>query len=122
MTGLLAFLESSTLVVDSFGLTLLLLGFLRGAAGWIRLEWERQPWSERTLSLAQLRSVVGLHIIYALELMIVSDIIMSFIAVAQYQAGGENFFESAAFYALVQLSMIVAIRTVIDYFLARELE
>ena len=38
------------------------------------------------------------------------------------RAGLENFFHSEVFYALVELGFIVLIRTVIDYFLGKEID
>ena len=106
---------------DVFGLTLLTLGFFRGAVGWIQAEVARKPWDERLRTVRRLRCIVGAHILYALELMIVSDIIDSFVAVARAQDNYESFFQSDVFYSLVQLGMIVLIRTVIDYFLGKEI-
>jgi len=114
--------EFAAHIVDIFGLTLLVLGFARGAVGWVRLEVQRLSWPERLGSLRKLRCIVGIHIIYALELMIVSDIIESFLATMAFSAHGGSFFSSSAFYALAELAMIVAIRTAIEFFLARELE
>ena len=122
MEHLIRFFELAAQVVDVFGLILLILGFVRGVVGWLTLEWRRLPWDERPTPLRKLRCVVGLHILFALELMIVSDIIESFLAVAGYDPKDGNFFSSPAFYALVQLAMIVAIRTVIEHFLAKEIE
>ena len=122
MEYLIQFFEIAAAVVDVCGLALLILGFVRGVVGWLALEWRRLPWEERLTPLRKLRCMVGLHILFALELMIVSDIIGSFLAVAGYDAKDGNFFESPAFYALVQLAMVVAIRTVIERFLAKEIE
>ncbi len=122
MEYLLQLFEGAATVVDIFGLLLLVVGFVRGAVGWVVHEIRRLPWSERLLALRKLRCVVGVHILYALELMIVSDIISSFVAVAEYEPGGENFFTSSAFYALIQLGMVVVIRTMIEYFLSKEIE
>ena len=113
--------EWVALVIDIFGLSILVLGFVRGAIGWLRAERGREPWEIRVTSIRRLRCVVGVHILFALELMIVSDIIDSFVAVALSVPGGESFFHSATFYALMQLGMIVLIRTVLDYFVSREL-
>lgn len=71
-------------IVDVFGLSLLALGFLRGGLGWIRMEIQRGSWERRMPTIQKLRCVVGIHILYALELMIVSDIIESFLAVAAH--------------------------------------
>lgn len=108
-------------VIDVFGLALLVLGFIRGAFGWLRTEFAREPWAIRAAAIRKLRCVVGIHILFALELMIISDIIDSFVAVTVSEPGAENFFHSATFYALVQLGIIVLIRTVLDFFLSKEL-
>ena len=100
---------------------MLVLGFARGAIGWVRTEIEREPWEQRLLSLRKLRCVVGVHILYALELMIVSDIIDSFVAVARHEGDHGDFFHGEVFYSLVQLGMVVVIRTVIDFFLSKEI-
>ena len=107
--------------IDLFALTLLVLGFARGAFGWVGMELSREPWELRIVSVRKLRCVVGVHILYALELMIVADLIETFVAVAGAEPGLESFFHSEVFYALVQLGLIVLIRTVIDYFLGKEI-
>ena len=116
-----SFFELAAYAADLFGLTLLVLGFARGAVGWVRTEIEREPWERRLLSVRKLRCVVGVHILYALELMIVSDIIDSFVAVARHEGDHGDFFHGEVFYSLVQLGMIVLIRTVIDFFLSKEI-
>ena len=116
-----SFFELVAYAADIFGLSLLTVGFARGAVGWARMEMERGPWERRLHAVRRLRCVVGTHILYALELMIVSDIIDSFVAVSRYESGDEGFFQSAVFYSLVQLGMVVVIRTAIDYFLAKEI-
>jgi len=113
--------ERIALVIDLFGLSVLVLGFTRGAFGWLRTEVRREPWEIRATSIGKLRCIVGLHILFALELMIVSDIIDTFVVVSQSQPGGEDFFHSGTFYTLVQLGLIVMIRTVLDFFLSQEL-
>jgi uncharacterized membrane protein len=113
--------ELAASIVDVAGISLLILGFTRGAYGWIAQEIARRSWEERLPILRKLRCVVGLHILFALELMIVSDIIASFIAAIGYEPG-TDFFSSSVFYALIQLAMIVAIRTTIDFFLSKEME
>ena len=110
------------LAIDWFGLTLLILGFARGALGWVRTELRREPWDLRVGSIRKLRCMVGVHILFALELMIVSDIIGTFLAVGGAGPGQADFFHSEVFYALVELAFIVMIRTVIDYFLGKEID
>jgi len=110
-----------SLAIDVFGLSILVLGFSRGALGWLQTEIKREPWEIRTTSIKRLRCIVGLHILFALELLIVSDIIDSFVAVTLSQPGSEDFFHSETFYTLVELGIIVMIRTVLDFFLSKEL-
>lgn len=116
-----SFFELVAYAADIFGLSLLTVGLVRGAVGWLRTEIQREPWEERLSAVRRLRCIVGVHILYALELMIVSDIIDSFVAVARAERLYEDFFQSAVFYSLVQLGMLVVIRTVIDYFLGKEI-
>ena len=116
-----SFFEIAAYAVDAFALILLLLGFARGAVGWVRVEIAREPWEKRFRVLRRLRCVVGIHILYALELMIVSDLISSFVAVARAEGGYGDFFHSEVFYSLVQLGIIVVIRILIDYFLDKEI-
>jgi uncharacterized membrane protein len=116
-----SFFELVAYAADIFGLTLLVLGFVRGALGWLRTELEREPWEQRLVSLRKLRCVVGVHILYALELMIVSDIIDSCVAVARHEGDHGDFFNGEVVYSLVQLGMVVVIRTVIDFFLSKEI-
>ncbi|MBW2189406.1 MAG: hypothetical protein JRG93_07420, partial [Deltaproteobacteria bacterium] len=42
-----SFFELVAYAADIFGLTLLVLGFVRGALGWLRTELEREPWEQR---------------------------------------------------------------------------
>ena len=121
MENLALIFERIALGIDVFGLSVLVLGFTRGASGWLLVEFKREPWEIRAAAIRKLRCVVGIHIIFALELMIVSDIIVSFVAVAVSEPGDGNFFRSDVFFALAQLSMIILIRTVLDYFLSKEL-
>ena len=115
-------LEPAALIINVFGLAILLVGFTRGAVGWLRTEFGRESWEIRAAAIGKLRCVVGLHILFALELMIVADIIDSFVAVIASEPGSEGFFSSATFYSLVQLGILVTIRTVLDFFLSKELK
>lgn len=122
MERIIQFFEVTARVVDVFSLLLLVVGFLRGAVGWMAQEWRRLPWSERFRPFRRLRCVVGLHILFALELLIISDIIHTFLAVVEHHAMEGAFYHSATFNALVHLAVVVAIRTLIDFVLAKEVE
>ena len=119
--SLVSVLEWLSLAISVFGIALLILGVGRGALGWVRTELDREPWERRVTTIRKLRCMVGVHILYGLELMIVADIIDSFVAVVGAEAVGGSFFHSEVFYSLVQLAILVLIRTVIDYFLGKEI-
>jgi len=104
-----------------FGLSLLVLGAARGAVGWVRTELGREPWDVRIVSVRKLRCIVGVHILYALELMIVADVIATFVVVAGRKTSVESFFHSEVFSALMELGIIVLIRTILDYFVGKEI-
>ncbi|GEM_PF-2653159 len=122
MMPLISLFDFIAVTVELFSMAVLSLAFLRGASGWILQEIRRDDWMKRSENIRKLRCIVGMHILYALELMIISDLIHSFLAVVKSHGSYENFFQSDVFYSLIQLGMIVSIRTVIDYVLSREID
>ena len=114
-------MEWVSFAIYMFGLILLVLGAVRGALGWVRTEFSHDPWELRIASVRKLRCVIGVHILYALELMIVADVIATFVVVAGVEASVESFFHSEVFFALMELGLIVLIRTVLDYFVGKEI-
>lgn len=121
MNFLIQFFEFSALAVEIVSLVILVIGFLRGALGWFSEELKQTPWNERFSRIRSLRCNVGIHILFALELMIISDLIHSFLAVVRSDSY-ENFFSSDVFLSLVQLGMVVVIRTLIDIVLSKEID
>ena len=105
--------------VDFAAILILTLAFARGASGWLLHEIKRTPWEERVGLLRKLRCLIGLHILFALELLIVSDLIETVLIVADGNPGEGSFFSSPAFSELTQLAIVVVIRTFIDYFISK---
>ena len=108
-------------MVDFSAMLLLVLGFARGMWGWVTHEFKRAPWETRMVHLRQLRCVIAVHILFALELMIVSDLIETVLIIVEHSPGEKAFFSSPVFYELAQLAIVVLIRTFIDYFLSKEI-
>ena len=122
MDYLIHFFHGAATVVDIAAMLLLTVGFVRGAAGWLVQEVKRPPWEERVIRLGKLRCVVGLHILFALELMIVSDLIETVLIIMEHAPHKGSFFSSPVFFELSQLAVVVIIRTFIDFFLSREIK
>ena len=115
------FFHGAAKVVDIAAMTLLTLGFVRVAWGWLVQEFKRTPWDDRILHLRTLRCVVAHHILIALELMIVSDLIETVLIIVEHTPGKTSFFSSPVFFELAQLAVVVVIRTFIDFFLSKEI-
>jgi len=98
MHGLLGLLEQLVLFIDLLGVFVILFGL--GLALF--------KWFVSRVKINKVRGVLGKYILLGLEIMIVSDIIHSFV-----QTDMDS---------LYMLGMIVLIRTVISYFLGKELE
>ncbi len=93
--------------IDLFAIALLLLGAARFIVGVARAEFRRED-SERVQRTNRERIELGRYILAGLELFIVSDIIHTAL--------------SLAFADLIFLGLLVVIRSLISFFLDRELE
>jgi uncharacterized membrane protein len=100
-------LEWIEYIVDLFGIGILLLGFVKGIFLFGRLELERMRGEKDADDIFALRSTIGGYIILALDFLIISDIIHSVI--------------KPDFNELINLGIIVVLRTSIGFFLGREL-
>lgn len=103
---LVTLLEWAASAIDLFAIALLLVGVARFAAGWVASEARKGV--ERTQKMNRERIGLARYILAALEVFIVSDIIHAAL--------------SLKFSDLVFLGLLVIIRSVISYFLDRELE
>ncbi len=100
--------EHLALVVDIFGVAIILIGSLKFALGWIILEVGRIRGLACANRIRELRLELGSYILAALEIMIVSDILHTMI-----HHGLEDLYE---------LGLLVIIRTAIGFFLGQELK
>lgn len=100
--------ETSTVIIDFIGIAILLWGFLLSLLSIIK--WELSKFSgKKTLEGAQhIRCLLGTYILIGLEFMIISDIIQTVISHSKDD--------------LIFLAAIVFLRTIIGYFLGKELE
>ncbi len=100
-------LEWIEYIVDLVGLGIIILGFLKGFYVFIRMEIDNFTNRETFDDILALRSTLGGYIILALDFLIISDIIHSVI--------------KPEFNELINLGIIVVLRTSIGFFLGREL-
>lgn len=101
-------LDIAVTVINLVGITVVLWGFVVAAAGFIRMKFHRETINSFLKEANQIRAVLGIYILFGLEFMIAGDIIHTFIKPTQED--------------LIVLGAIVIIRTVISYFLGREVD
>jgi uncharacterized membrane protein len=94
-------------LADIVGITILIIGFLKGVYMFIRLELDRLTGQKDYEELFQLRNILGTYIIISLDFLIVSDIIHSVLKPELTE--------------LLNLGIIVVMRTAIGFFLGKEL-
>lgn len=99
-------MEYAATAIDIFGCIILLIGGLRFIWGFVRAEFSRDT-ETRVKGVNMERVELGRYILAGLELLIVSDIIHTALSLAMAD--------------LVFLGLLVIIRSLISYFLDREL-
>ena len=107
-TTFLKILNIIVTIINLVGVTVVLWGFVVAAFAFIRLKLHRHTTLFFLKEANKIRAVLGTYILFGLEFMIAADIIHTFIRPTQED--------------LIVLGAIVAIRTVISYFLGREVE
>ena len=107
-TTFLKLLNMVVTLINLMGVTVVLWGFVVAVIGFIRLKLHRHSTLFFLKEANKIRAVLGTYILFGLEFMIAADIIHTFIRPTQED--------------LIVLGAIVAIRTVISYFLGREVE
>ena len=100
-------LEWVEFIVDMFGIGILLLGFIKGIWYFFKLEIDRLNSRRDFEEVFALRSTLGSYIILSLDFLIISDIIHSVVKPELME--------------LINLAIIVVLRTSIGFFLGREL-
>jgi len=109
MEGILEILEWIAVVIDITGIAILLIGFSRGFIKYLQIELKRIKGDNEIISAIQIvRCDIGLYILLALDFLIASDIVSSLIHTDLDQ--------------LLNLGIIVILRTTIGYFLGKEIE
>lgn len=94
--------------INLVGITVVFWGFVVAAVGFIRMKLHRHDVVYFLKDANEIRAILGTYILFGLEFMIAGDIIHTFIKPSQED--------------LIVLATIVAIRTVISYFLGREVD
>lgn len=94
--------------IDAIGIIIIIWGFTIAFKHFLIHEFQRLRGIQTYDSAHKIRQILGVYILLGLEFMIASDIIHSFV--------------SRSLQELFYLAIIVAIRTVISFFLGKELE
>jgi uncharacterized membrane protein len=94
--------------INLVGITVVFWGFVVAALAFIRMKLHRHGTVFFLEEANRIRAILGTYILFGLEFMIAGDIIHTFIKPSQED--------------LIVLATIVAIRTVISYFLGREVD
>ncbi len=95
------------ITADVVGIAILVIGFIKGIYMFIRLEMDRMMGKKDYEEIFSLRNILGTYIIISLDFLIVSDIIHSVISPVTSE--------------LLNLGIIVVLRTSIGFFLGKEL-
>jgi uncharacterized membrane protein len=106
LTWLVSALQWASTAIDAAGIAIALIGAVRFIIGFVALEVRADP-AARMLGIDRGRGELGRYILAALELMIVSDIIHT----AMTMELGD----------LLYLGLLVLIRSVVSFFLDREM-
>ncbi|MDX1939870.1 MAG: DUF1622 domain-containing protein [Saprospiraceae bacterium] len=101
-------LENVIEFVEIISAIVLLTGFAKGIIGFIISEWKYLRRKIERVNLLELRPVVGNYILLGLDFYIVSDILSTMLKPELEE--------------LISLTVIGLLRTVIGYFLAKEIE
>ncbi|BDS13552.1 DUF1622 domain-containing protein [Aureispira anguillae] len=100
-------LEWVEFIVDLVGIAILIVGFVKGILVFLKWELDNLRGGDIYDDILALRSTLGWYIILSLDFLIISDILHSVI--------------KPEFNDLINLGIIVVLRTSIGYFLGREL-
>jgi len=101
------FLEWAALGADAIGIVVLMLGFLFAVVRFVPTLWQSSG-ADTIMQIQEIRCSLGTYIVFALELMIISDLLHSV--------------TSRELEDLYFLGAIVVIRTAIGYFLGLEIQ
>ena len=94
--------------INLMGVIIVIWGFIVAAIGFIQMKLHPHDFGSFLLQTNKIRASLGLYILLGLEFMIAADLIHTFIRPTQED--------------LIVLVTIVIIRTIISYFLSREVD
>ena len=94
--------------IDLTGVTILILGFIKMLIKYVRSELTKGLLHTPIFLLQKIRCDIGIYILLALDFLIASDIIGTVKEVSQQE--------------LIELSIMILLRTVIGYFLGKEVK
>lgn len=95
-------------IINAAGIFVVLWGFIVSLKEFIRMKMKGHSFSSFFLESNRIRAMLGTYILFGLEFMIAADILHTFLK--------PNMME------LLTLGIVVLIRTVISYFLAKEVD
>ena len=101
-------LEGVAYLVDLGGVLVILIGFALGLTRFVAVSINRQKRVDQYDAVRRARCTLGTYLLFGLELLIVSDVLRSVV--------------SHSLEDLASLGLLVVIRTLIAYFLGREIE
>ena len=107
-TLMLDILNALVTLINLMGVAVVVWGFFVAAFAFIKLKLHHHSPQYFLEKANKIRAILGTYILFGLEFMIAADIIHTFIRPSQED--------------LIVLGTIVAIRTVISYFLGREVD
>lgn len=94
-------------IADIVGISILILGFVKGLIVFFKMEYDNITGGDTFDDILSLRSTLGGYIILSLDFLIISDIIHSVVKPELWE--------------LLNLAIIVVLRTSIGFFLGREI-
>lgn len=107
LTAVERWLEFSAVIVDLVGVVVVLIGFGVGAVGFVMASIKSHHRADQYAAIQHARCSLGSYLLFGLELMIVSDVLRTVL--------------SHTLEDLSALGLLVVIRTLIAYFLGREI-
>ena len=90
------------------GVLIIVIGVIKAAVLYLRLEFSSGGFQEKSLNLDELRSHLGAYLLMGLEFSVAADIILTML--------------EPDYHSLIVLGGLIVIRTVIAWFLGKERE
>jgi len=95
-------------IIDLIGILILIFGFLKILVKYLYVEFLHHPLRTPITYLQRVRCDIGIYTLLALDFLIASDIINTIAEISQKQ--------------LIELSVMIVLRTGIGYFIGKEVE